>query len=131
MPGVKGQRQLNIRPNNVRYQAWQSMRILRSRFSAPDLLRTIPAGTIGATTNNLHKFLRQLLIHGYIARDGAYSGGQLGSYQYYRLIDDAGPCYPITCSRCGRLLSEKTCTPQETERETDTQRETQTEGDNP
>ncbi|WP_157468233.1 hypothetical protein [Desulfatibacillum aliphaticivorans] len=92
---------------NARSKAWQSMRILR-RFTIPDLCRTSGAGL-----NNLQRYLRQLLIHGFVAEVGEYKGGRPGSARNYRLVRDNGPNHPVYCDKCDQPLTAKECRPKE------------------
>jgi hypothetical protein len=95
MPGVKGMVYSRPRQRTVRRKIWQSMRILL-RFTIPDLCRTACA-----SQSNVKKFVRNLTIHGYVAKHGDYVSGRKGSYQEFRLVRNIGPDYPTVCDRCG------------------------------
>ena len=112
MPGIKGMK-MTPKPNAVRRQVWKSMRMLR-RFTIPDLMRTV---TVEVAYENVQKFVRKLMKHGYIKKTGRYTGGRVGEYQIYQLIRDTGPDYPVVCTRCKQLISFKHCTPKEIEKE--------------
>jgi len=120
MPGVPGARPPQPKPNTARIKLWNSIRILR-RFTVPDLLRTIPSGTRGASYNNAGKFVASLATHGIITRVGTFSGGRPGTFQQYQLLVDSGPNYPVTCGHCGQFITAKTC--QKTDKETEKQTE--------
>jgi hypothetical protein len=85
-----------------RDKIWMSIRILR-RFSIPDVIRTSGAGG-----ENVRVYMRFLRIHGYIARDGAWTRGRAGEYRAYRLVKDL-PQRPEKCERCGRWVTEAVC----------------------
>lgn len=113
MPGIKGMK-MTPKPNAVRRQAWKSMRILGC-FTIPDLMRTI---SVEVNYENIQKYVRKLMKHGYIKKIGRYTGGRVGEYQGYQLVRNTGPDYPVVCSRCQQLISFNSCTPKETEKET-------------
>ena len=107
MCGPKGMIRKKSSKSFMRYQIWQSMRVLR-RFTIPDLCRTS-----GAKGDNVIKFLHALQKHGYAAPFGKYiGGGRPGEYKGWRLVRDIGPNYPIYCDKCGNPLS-KPCKPKE------------------
>lgn len=103
MPGIKGMSAAKPRAGNLRLKIWQSMRVMR-RFTVPDLCRTS-----GANLNNVQKFVRSLLRHGYIAKIGTYVSGRAGSYQSFRIAIDTGPQYESRCRFCKQPL-ESPCT---------------------
>lgn len=107
MPGVKGMQRKKSTRGTARAKAWQSMRIFK-RFTIPDLCRTSGAGL-----NNLQRYLRLLLIHGFVAEIGDYRGGRPGSAKYYRLVRDTGPSHPVWCGRCEQPLTARECKPKE------------------
>lgn len=104
MAGIKGMIAKKQRENTTRRRIWQSMRIFR-RFTLPDLCRTADANS-----SNTRKFLRRLVVHGYVQPIGGRVRGRAGSYQGWRLVHDIGPNYPMRCDKCGRPLGEA-CTP--------------------
>lgn len=100
MPGIKGMTAAKPRSNAQRRKIWQSMRIMR-RFTIPDLCRTA-----GTRRSNTRKFLLRLVVHGYAAPFGTFTGGRAGEYQSWRIVKDTGPDYPLRCEICGRALCE-------------------------
>lgn len=88
--------------NTDRDKVWMSIRILR-RFSLPDVLRTS-----GAKYHNAKNFLRCLVIHGYVAKDGKWLPGKPGLYKVYRLVKES-PERPVVCETCGKLISKRKC----------------------
>jgi Icc-related predicted phosphoesterase len=112
MPGIKGMK-MTPKPNATRRQVWKSMRILK-RFTIPDLMRTL---TVEVTYENVQKYVRKLMRHGYIKKTGRYTGGRVGEYQIYQLVRDTGPDYPVVCTKCKQPISFTHCAPKETEKE--------------
>jgi len=100
MAGIKGMAASRPRQGTVRCKVWQSMRSL-GRFTIPDLCRTT-----GGTVNNVRKFVRSLVRHGYVAAQGDRVSGRAGEYQGWRLVKNIGRDYPTVCERCGRALTE-------------------------
>ncbi len=109
MPGVHGMKRMKSTKGNDRSRAWQSMRIML-RFTIPDLCRTS-----GAKLNNMQRYLRQLLVHGFVAQVGEYKGGRPGSCKHYRLARNTGPDHPIRCEICDQPLTAKECGPNKEE----------------
>ncbi|HQQ71924.1 MAG TPA: hypothetical protein PLL92_16685 [Alicycliphilus sp.] len=71
-------------------QVWQSMRIMRSRFTTADLLVT--------TTSDLstvHRYCRALACAGYLRRVMPRVNGRPGSRDVWALVRDSGPIAPI------------------------------------
>ena len=100
--GVKGRRITGT----ARDKLWMSIRIQR-RFTLPDVMRTS-----GAKYHNTKNFIAGLLIHGYIAEAGMWTPGRAGVHKQYRLVRDL-PQRPVTCDRCGRMVSDMECRKEE------------------
>jgi hypothetical protein len=83
-------------------KAWKSIRILR-QFTLPDLIRTS-----GAKYHNVKKFVRRLVVHGYIAENGNYTAGRAGQYKGYRIVEDTA-VRPRICRRCGLSITSYRC----------------------
>ncbi len=105
MCGRPGQIHLVQRQGTGCSMAWQSMRIKR-RFTLPELVVTIPGGTY----DNLRRWARRLLRHGYIEPIGPSGSGHPGRFQGFRLVRGADLIEPpLVCDRCGRPLREQAC----------------------
>ena len=72
------------------HQVWQSMRILRGRFTSADLLTTADSGE-----SAVHKYCRALCQAGYLRLVQAAESGRTGSRNVYALVRDSGPAAPI------------------------------------
>jgi hypothetical protein len=111
--------------SSVRQMLWRSMRIM-TKFTIAGLMRTIPEETT-VKYANVQKFVRRLVQHGYVAKDGGYKGGNAGTAQGYRLVNNIGPTMPVlNIGRAENLLSKQCKNAAE-----NTQTETDTQGDTP
>lgn len=111
MPGIKGMKQRNSRPDMKRRAIWRSIRIIR-RFTLADITRTSP----GVPYGTVRKVVASLVRHGYVVKTGNYTGGRLCEYQSYQLKKDAVE-FPVVCARCKQPITFTHCTPEETEKE--------------
>ena len=126
MAGKRGMK-MPANTSTVRQQLWRSMRIMLT-FTIPGLMRTIPEGQ-AVTYANVQKFVRRLVQHGYVAKDGVYKGGRAGDRQSYRLVNNIGPHVPILgIGRAAAQLSNKR---ENSPEKTDTDTQTPSQGDTP
>lgn len=90
MPRHPGDRSAVVRPDNVsRRQAWQTMRIMR-RFTRADILTTADIAK-----SNLDKYLRGLIVCGFVEISTDRVSGRPGSRDVLRIARDNGPRPPI------------------------------------
>lgn len=71
-------------------QVWQSMRIMRARFTAADLV-----STGSASESAVHKYCRALARAGFLRLVQARVSGRPGSRDVWALVRDTGPAAPI------------------------------------
>ncbi|MEJ1402533.1 MAG: hypothetical protein RPU61_03315 [Candidatus Sedimenticola sp. (ex Thyasira tokunagai)] len=72
----------------ARDRAWQSMRILR-QFTIPDLMGTADMGK-----DNARRYIRGLVLAGYLIVSRKKRNGHKGGHEVYRLVRDTGPRAP-------------------------------------
>ena len=88
MPRRPGDRSKAVTVGNARYRVWRSMRILR-RFIVPDLIATAEAGE-----SNVQRFVKALLLAGYLRVSKPKREGSKGGHPIYQLVRDSGPNPP-------------------------------------
>lgn len=71
-------------------QVWQSMRIMRARFTTGDLLTTAET-----SESAVHKYCRGLARAGFLRLVQARVSGRPGSRDVWALVRDTGPTAPI------------------------------------
>lgn len=71
-------------------QVWQSMRIMRARFTTADLV-----STGSASESAVHKYCRALSRAGFLRLVQARVSGRPGSRDVWALVRDTGPKAPI------------------------------------
>lgn len=71
-------------------QVWQSMRIMRARFTTADLV-----STGSASESAVHKYCRALARAGFLRLVQARVSGRPGSRDVWALVRDSGPAAPI------------------------------------
>lgn len=75
---------------------WQSMRIMRAGFTAPEL-----ATVSEVSVTNAEKYVRALRKAGFLRRTVSHTPGQAGSADRYQLIRNTGPLSPIKHKKGG------------------------------
>ncbi|MFG6462275.1 hypothetical protein ACG04Q_11905 [Roseateles sp. DXS20W] len=75
---------------------WQSMRIMRTGFSAAELATV---SEVGAT--NAAKYLRALRKAGFVRQTSEHTPGQAGTADRFALVRNTGPLSPIQHKRGG------------------------------
>ena len=76
------------RQPRARDRAWQSMRIMR-RFTLPDLMATAEI-----SHDNAKKYVRGLVLSGYVRVVVERASGRKGGHAVYQLLRDTGPRAP-------------------------------------
>ncbi len=72
------------------HQVWQSMRIMRTRFTTADLVSTTTA-----SESAVHKYCRALARAGFLRLVQARVSGRPASRDVWALVRDTGPAAPI------------------------------------
>ncbi|OHD21248.1 MAG: hypothetical protein A2Y38_05485 [Spirochaetes bacterium GWB1_59_5] len=133
MAGKKGMIHRNAKSNTLRGKVWRSMRILK-KFTIRSVLATSGEESDEGDYQNIKKWFRQLLRHGYIKKIGGQVYRQVGQYQDYILVRNP-VSRPLVCDVCGQSLSVNICNPlfleKETKKKKKTTKETATKKETP
>lgn len=87
--------------DDARAKAWTSMRIM-VRFTAPQICTTS-----SIRSDNLGRYIRALLMAGYLRIAQERVNGRPGSFRAYQLIRNTGPKPPISW-RTGQVFDQNT-----------------------